>query len=69
MGLGKIARGGGKVAVTVQVGLVLFDLGASIFNRLRGRSKDQVPDGAPAVEKANADGSDRQHADHDQLQP
>ncbi|MFZ2996672.1 hypothetical protein [Sphingobium sp.] len=67
MGLGKIARGGGKIASTMQVGLLLFDLGASIVNRLRGRSKDQVPDGARPIAQPGADGSDRQPADQDRL--
>ncbi|WP_422634117.1 hypothetical protein [Sphingobium sp.] len=69
MGLGKIARGGGKVAATVQVGLLLFDLGASIFNRLRGRSKDQTPDLPPAIDEAYADRGERQSAEQDHLQP
>lgn len=69
MGVGKITRGGGKVAAAVQVGLLLFDLGRAIVRHLRGRSRDQPPERPPAVEQADNGGSNQHRADRDLLQP
>ena len=69
MGLGRITRGGGKVAAAVQVGLLLFDLGGAIVRRLRGRSKDQPPERPSAFEQADAGGGDQHRADRDLLHP
>lgn len=70
MGLGKITREGGKVAAAMQVGLLLWDMGAAVITRIRGkRSAEPSPDGTHQTDQAGDDAGDHRGGDQRHFNP
>lgn len=70
MGLGKITREGGKVAAAMQVGLLLWDMGAAVFARIKGRRSVEPSDEDPhQIEQPGDDAGDHRGGDQRHFNP